>query len=318
MTHVDLRSDTLTRPSGAMRRAMASADVGDDVYGEDPEVNALQEEVADRFGREAALLVSSGVQGNLLGMHVFARPGTEVVVEQDAHLVAFEVGASAMFAGVQFRTVTGDRGRLTPVIARTSLRPTSFPFTEVSAVAMEETTNLAGGAFQGAAGVAGVRDVARDRGLNTWLDGARLFNAIVAGGGSAREYGAAVDGLTFCVSKGLGAPVGSVMVGDRAAMDEAVKWRRRHGGAMRQSGVLAAAARYALANNVDRLADDHANAHRLAVGLADRRPGAVNPDDVDTNIVYVDTGERPAAAIQAACKTEGVIFGTMGESLIRL
>lgn len=318
MAPVDLRSDTVTVPTDAMRRAMAEAEVGDDVYGEDPTVRGLQEHVAGMFGRDAALFVTSGVQANLLGMHVLARPGTEVLVEQDAHLVAFEVGSSAMFAGVQWRTVSGDRGRLRPDVVAASLRPGTFPFTEVSAVALEETTNLAGGSFLGAAGVAAVRDIAAARGLSTWLDGARLFNAIVAGGGSPADYGAAVDALTFCASKGLGAPVGSVIVGDADVIEEATAWRRRHGGAMRQVGVLAAAARHAIDHHVDRLAEDHANARFLAEALADAHPGSVDPDLVDTNILYVTTAPDAASEVVARCREDGVLVSGFGSDRLRL
>lgn len=315
---VDLRSDTVTKPTRQMRHAMASADVGDDVYGEDREVNALQEEVADRFGREAALFVTSGVQANLLGMHVLARPGTEVLVEQDAHMVAFEVGSGPLFAGVQYRTIAGDRGRLSRALVEAHLRPGTFPYTEVSAVCAEETTNLAGGAFSGATELGDLGEAVRGRGLRLWLDGARLFNAIVAGGGDARDYGAAADALTFCVSKGLGAPIGSVVVGDADVIDEARMWRRRHGGAMRQSGVLAAAARHALAHHVDRLQEDHDHARRLVEGVAAAHASAVRVEDVVTNIVYVDTGDREAAEVAAACRERGVLVGTMARNRVRL
>lgn len=315
---VDLRSDTITRPTPAMRAVMAAAEVGDDVYGEDPEVNRLEEEVADRFGREAALFVSSGVQGNLLGMHVLGRPGTEVVVEADAHMVAFEVGSGAMFAGVQWRTVAGDQGRLNAELLRANLRPGTFPYTQVSAVCVEETTNLAGGTFAGAEALGRVRDVAHAAGLNVWMDGARMFNAVVAGGGTEREYGAAVDAFTFCVSKGLGAPVGSVVVGDQAVIDEARMWRRRHGGATRQAGILAAAARHALAHHVERLAEDHANARQLADAIAARHPAAVTPAAVATNIVYVDTGDLFAADVVARCKSQGVLVSAMASNRVRV
>jgi len=315
---IDLRSDTVTRPTDAMRKVMAQAEVGDDVYGEDPSVRALQDAAAGLFGREAALFVSSGVQANLLAMHVWGRPGTEVVVHEDAHLVAFEAGSSALFAGVQWRTLGGDRGRLDADDVAASLRPASFPFTEVSAVAIEQTTNLGGGVYLAVAELQALRDVTLQRGLALYMDGARVFNALVATGEKAATYGALVDGMMFCTSKGLGAPVGSLLIGDADAIEVAHGWRRRHGGAMRQAGVLAAASLYALEHHVDRLAQDHDNARLLAAGLAERHPGCCDPTDVWTNIVYVDTGHVPGSVVIDAARREGVLVGSMGPTLLRL
>ena len=222
---VDLRSDTLTRPTDGMRRAMADAEVGDDMYGEDPTVNRLQEVAAERFGREAALFVPSGVMANLLWTRVLAPPATEVVIERWGHAVGYEDGAGAANAGVQYHTVDGDRGRLDADRVRAVLRPDGFPYVRVAMIAAEETTNRGGGAVHGPERLAGLRDLAAERGAALHVDGARIFNAVVATGVDPRDYGAVATGLNFCLSKGLGAPVGSVMVGDADAIAEARTWR---------------------------------------------------------------------------------------------
>lgn len=316
---IDLRSDTLTQPTEGMRRAMAAAEVGDDMYREDPTVNRLQEEVAARFGREAALFMPSGQMANLVWCRVLVAPGSEILTETYGHLVAYEDGASAANVGVQYRTVDGHRGRLDAERVRSSLRPAGFPYPELGMIAVEETTNRGGGAIHGIERLRGLREVADERGAALYCDGARIFNAIVGGGASAAEYGAVVTGLSFCLSKGLGAPTGSVMVGDADVLAEAWRWRRRYGGQMRQAaGVLAAAGLYALEHHVDRLADDHANARFLAERLADAAPGCTDPADVATNIVYVDTGRAPATEVIQRAGEEGVKIGAMAEHVIRL
>ena len=315
---IDLRSDTVTRPTDAVRRAMAAADVGDDVYREDPEVEALQEEVADLFGREAALFVPSGIMASLVLLRSLVAPGSEVVCESDAHLVAYEAGAAAINAGVQFRTIDGERGRLDADRVGARLRPATFPYTALGAISVEETTNRGGGAVHGLERLRALRALADERGVPFHGDGARLFNAVVASGVKPREYGAVFSGFSFCLSKGLGAPVGSVVVADADVIDAAREWRRRFGGAMRQVGVLAAAGRYVLANHVERLADDHANARRIAEIVGDAAPGACDPDEVETNIVYVGTGEVAASEVVARLRGEQVMVGSMGEHLLRL
>ncbi|MDX1619413.1 MAG: GntG family PLP-dependent aldolase [Nitriliruptorales bacterium] len=314
---IDLRSDTVTKPTDGMRRAMADAEVGDDQYGEDPTVNRLQERAAELFGREAALLVPSGVMGNIIAMRTWAAPGTEVIVEDNAHLVAYEAGASAMMAGVQFRTLPGLRGQLVVEQVEAALRPVTFPYTANSAVSIENTTNRAGGTVYPIEAVRELRALAAERELRFYMDGARVLNAVVASGTSAADYGTAVDGLCFCLSKGLGAPVGSVLVGDADAIADAHGWRRRLGGAMRQAGIIAAAGLYALEHHVDRLADDHANARRLAEVVADAVPAAVDPDEVETNIVYIDTGDEPAAEIAERLSDDGILIGAMGATSLR-
>jgi threonine aldolase len=315
---IDLRSDTVTRPTDGVRRAMAAAEVGDDVYREDPEVNALQEEVAERFGREAALFVPSGVMASQVLLRTLTEPGTEVVCEADAHLVAYEAGAVAMHAGVQFQTLPGDRGRLEAAQVAPRLRPPFFPYTATTAISVEETTNRGGGAVHGLERLRALRALADERGLVLHGDGARIFNAIVASGVDPAAYGAVFTGFSFCLSKGLGAPVGSMVVGDRDVIEECRSWRHRLGGAMRQVGVLAAAGRYVLANHVDRLAEDHANARTIAAVIADAAPDAVDPGEVETNIVYVDTGEVPVGDLLGELSQEGILSGAMGPHLLRL
>ncbi len=315
---VDLRSDTVTRPTAGMRRAMAEAEVGDDVYGEDPTVTALERRVAEMFAREAAVLTPSGLMATQILLRALTRPGTEVVCESDAHVVAYEVGAAAINAQVQFRTVDGDRGRLDADRVRAALRPPTFPYTEVAAISVEETTNRGGGAVHGLARLRELRAVADERDLAFHGDGARLWHALVATGEDPAAVGRTFDAFSVCLSKGLGAPVGSLAVGDAAVIDEARLWRRRFGGAMRQSGVLAAAGRYALDHHLDRLAEDHAVARALADRLATAVPGSVDPTSVETNMVYVDTGDRPATEVVADLGGAGVLVGAMGPHLLRL
>jgi threonine aldolase len=317
VTVVDLRSDTVTAPTPAMRRAMAEAEVGDDVYGEDPTVHALEEAVADRFGREAAVLTPSGIMATQVLLRALTSPGSEVVCESDAHIVAYEAGAAAINAQVQFRTVDGDRGRLAPDAVRAALRPPTFPYTEVAAISVEETTNRGGGAVHGLARLRELRAVADDRGLALHGDGARLWHALVATGDDPVEVGRTFTAFSVCLSKGLGAPVGSLAVGDADVIEVARAWRRRFGGAMRQAGVLAAAGLHALEHHVERLAEDHANARHLAGRLADAVPGSVDPDEVETNLVYVRTGDRPAVELVDALAASGVRIGAMGPHLLR-
>ncbi len=317
MTIVDLRSDTVTRPTPAMREAIAAADVGDDVYGEDPTVRALEERVAAMFGREAAVLTPSGLMATQVLLRALATPGSEVVCESDAHVVAYEAGAAAINAQVQFRTVDGHRGILEADAVRDALRPPSFPYTEVAAISVEETTNRGGGAIHGLTRLRALREVADERDLALHGDGARLWHALVATGDDPVAVGRTFTAFSVCLSKGLGAPVGSLAVGDAATIEVARLWRRRFGGAMRQAGVLAAAGLYALDHHLDRLADDHANARHLASRLTAAVPGAVDLDDVVTNLVYVRTGDRLATDVIAALATAGVRVGAMGPHLLR-
>ncbi len=313
---IDLRSDTVTRPTPAMRRAMAQAEVGDDVYGEDPTVNRLQEVAAARFDRQAALLCPSGVMCNQLWLRVIARPATEVVVEADAHVVNYEAGAGALLAGVQFRTVPGRRGLLEAPEVAAAIRPDRFPLTPTSLVWIEHTHNRRGGTYYGMPGLRALRATTRDAGVPLYMDGARVFNAAVAAGVPVAEYARQVDALSFCLSKGLSAPVGSVMVGDSDAIAEARLWRRRYGGAMRQAGVIAAAGLVALDQMIDRLAEDHEHARVLAAAAGEVAGPHVDVEQVQTNIVYLE--RVPAAPIAAALRDAGVLVSVMDDATIRL
>jgi threonine aldolase len=313
---IDLRSDTVTRPTPAMRRAMADAEVGDDVYGEDPTVNRLQDAAAERFGREAALLCPSGVMCNQLWLRVLATPGTEVVVEADAHIVNYEAGAGALLGGVQFRTVPGARGLLAAADVATAIRPDLFPLTPTSLVCVEHTHNRGGGTYYDLGALDALRATTADAGVPLYLDGARIFNAAVASGIDVATYAARVDALSFCLSKGLSAPVGSLMVGDADAIAEARRWRRRYGGAMRQVGVLAAAGLVALEQMVDRLAEDHEHARRLSTAVAYVAPDHIDLAQVQTNIVYLE--RLPAAAVVARLRDAGVLVSAMDAATVRL
>jgi len=313
---VDLRSDTVTRPTPAMRAAMAAAVVGDDVYGEDPTVARLEEVAAERFGREAALLCPSGVMCNQLWLRVLARPATEVVVEADAHVVNYEAGAGALLAGVQFRTVAGAYGLLSPEQVAAAIRPDAFPLTPTSLVWVEHTHNRRGGTYYGVEDLAALKGVCAAAGVPLYMDGARVFNACVAAGVEPHVYGRLVDGLMFSTSKGLGAPVGSLMVGAADAIAEARQWRRRYGGAMRQAGVIAAAGLVALEQMVDRLAEDHANARMLAEAAKEVCPQGVDLAQVQTNIVYVE--DVDAHLVVGALADLGVLAGAMDARTVRL
>ena len=312
---IDLRSDTVTRPTDDMRKAMAEADVGDDVYGEDPTVLALQERVADLFGREAALYCPSGVMCNQLWLRVLARPGTEVVVEADSHVVNYEGGAGALLAGVQFRTVPSSYGQLDAATVAGAIRADHFPLTPTSLVWLEQTHNRRGGTYYSADDLKAVRGVCDGAGIPLYIDGARIFNAAVAAGTDPKVYGGLATGLMCCLSKGLGAPVGSVMVGDADAIAAAVDWRRRYGGAMRQAGVIAAAGLVAL-DRIDRLAEDHANARLLAEAAAEVHPAGVDLPQVQTNIVYVEDVDAPAVC--DALREHGVLAGAMDARTVRM
>ena len=313
---VDLRSDTVTRPDADMRAAMAAAEVGDDVYGEDPTVRRLEEAAAATFGTDAGLLCPSGVMCNLVAVLTLATRGTEVLVEADAHLVNYEAGAGAMFAGAQFRTVPGDRGLLTAEQVAAGIRPDHFPLTPTSLVAVEQTHNRRGGTAYTPAELAAIGGVVADAGLPLYVDGARVFNAVEATGSSPADHAAPATALSFCLSKGLGAPVGSVLVGTAEVVAEAKGWRRRLGGAMRQSGVIAAAGLVALRDGPGRLAQDHAHAAALFAAAREALPEAHTPHAPTTNIVYVD--DVDAGAVVAGMRERGILVGAMDPRTLRM
>jgi threonine aldolase len=308
---VDLRSDTVTKPTAAMRAAMAQAEVGDDVYGEDPTVTALEAEVAALLGHEAGLFVPSGSLGNQLGIRLLVQPGYELVCDSLAHVARAELGAAAVFAGITFRTWPATRGLLDVDSIGALIAPNAGPYlVSTAAIAVENTHNFGGGTVQPADQVRAVIELARSHGLGVHLDGARLWNAHVATGRPLAELAAGFDTVSVCLSKGLGAPVGSVLVSTVERIADARVWRKRYGAGMRQVGILAAAGRHALDHHVTRLADDHARARRLAAALG------VDPATVDTNIVVLDVPE--AATVAAKAREQDVLVSALGPRFLRL
>jgi threonine aldolase len=311
VTLVDLRSDTVTRPPAGMRAAMADAVVGDDVYGEDPTVTELEQRVASLLGQEAAVFVPSGSLGNQLGIRLLVRPGQELVCDTLAHVARAELGAAAVFSGITFRTWSATRGLLDVDEVRALISPDAGPYlVSTAAIEVENTHNFGGGTVQPAEQVAAVRQLAREHGLGLHLDGARLWNAHVATGTPLHELAAGFDTVSVCLSKGLGAPVGSVLASSAERIREARVWRKRYGAGMRQVGILAAAGLYAIEQHVTRLADDHRRAKQLAEALG------TDPDTVETNIVILNVAD--AAAVGAAAAEDGVLVSAIGPRSVRL
>jgi threonine aldolase len=293
MRVVDLRSDTLTRPTPAMSRAMAEADVGDDVFGEDPTVNQLEQLAADRMGKEAALFVASGTMGNLVSLLAHCGRGEEIILGSFAHTFYFEQGGSAAVGGIHPRTLPNQPdGTLTLSDIEGAIRPDNVHFPRTRLIVLENTHNLCGGHPLDIDYMKAVGDVARRHSLKIHVDGARFFNAAVALGVPAAKLAADADSVSFCLSKGLAAPVGSVVCGNRDFIAEARRARKILGGGMRQAGVLAAAGIVALNEMVDRLADDHANARKLAEGLAGMPGISIDPEQIHTNIVYFEVDRK--------------------------
>ena len=308
---VDLRSDTVTRPTPGMRAAMAQAEVGDDVYGEDPTVTELEHRIADLLGHEAGLFVPSGSLGNQLGVRLLVAPGYELVCDSLAHVARAELGAAAVFSGITFRTWKAERGRLDVHAIKDLIAPDAGPYlVSTAAIAVENTHNFGGGTVQPPDEVRAVIELARANRLGLHLDGARLWNAHVATGTPLAELAAGFDTVSVCLSKGLGAPVGSVLVASADRIAEARVWRKRYGAGMRQVGILAAAGLYALEHHVARLADDHARASRIADALG------ADPATVQTNIVVLDVAEAPSVAQRAAA--QGVLVSALGPRFLRL
>ena len=312
---VDLRSDTVTRPTPEMRRAMAEAEVGDDVLGEDPTVNALQEAFAQRVGMEAALYVPSGTMGNQLALRLLGRPGTTVVVGARQHVVIYEMAAGGRNAAVQFHTVPDDTGELRPDDVTWALDAARHHHPTPSLVCVENTHMPANGAPWSLEGLRAVRQAAG--GLPLHMDGARLFNAEVSTGVPASSYAALATTVMSCLSKGLGAPVGSLLAGPAELMAVARAERQRLGGGMRQAGIIAAAGLVALRTMIDRLAEDHARARRLAEAVAERWPaGGCDPATVRTNIVTCRVPD-PVPVLHHL-RSEGVLAGTIAPGVVRL
>ncbi len=314
MRLIDLRSDTVTRPTPAMRRAMFEAEVGDDVMGEDPTVNRLERQVAELFGCEAAVFACSGTQSNQMAVRLHCIPGDELLIHESSHICNFEAGAPAALSGVTVRTLNGHGGMLDVPDLEGRVRVNDQHFCRTRLVCLENTTNLGGGRVYPLQQMQRVSDWAVAAGLKRHLDGARLFNALVAAGAQAVETARCFDTISICFSKGLGCPVGSMLIGSAADMAKARRIRKLFGGGLRQAGMLAAAAIHALQHHVDRLADDHRHAQQLAAGFQ-QLPGVIGvPAAIETNLVFFELDPEVGTAVQfaGAMRDRGVLIGPMG------
>lgn len=311
----DLRSDTVTKPSDGMRKAMYDAEVGDDVYREDPTVNKLEEEAARLTGKKAGLFVTSGSMGNLIALYLNCGKGNEVIAHEASHIFHYELASAAALAGVMPAPIRGDRGIVTVEEAEKRIRPGIYYMPRTTLLEVENAHNST---YYRIEELEPVAKFAKKQGLKMHMDGARLFNAATAAGVPAKKIASYTDTVTFCLSKGLGAPVGSVLCGDKDFIDEARRIRKMLGGGMRQAGVLAAAGLYALEYNVDRLAEDHAHARKLAEALHATTWATIDPKKVETNILFFDTPGVPASTIVDALKKQGVLCSATGPESIRL
>ena len=316
---IELFSDTKTRPNAAMRAAMANAEVGDERAGEDPTVNRLVERCAALLGKEAALYLPSGTMCNEIALAVHCKPGDEVLCDITSHVIGFEGGGPAALAGVMLNPISGTRGVYTAAQLRDKLHADRPYAPRQRLVEVEQTANLGGGTIWPLAALRETAEVAHAAGLATHMDGARLFNACVASGVSAAEYARGFDSVWVDFSKGLGAPGGAILAGTRAFIAEAQRWQFRIGGAMRQSGIIAAACEYALDHHVERLAEDHANAQRLAAGIAAISGLRVDQATVQTNLVYFDVAAPnwTAEKLCDALRARDIRMGAMGPRTIR-
>jgi threonine aldolase len=311
---IDLRSDTVTRPTPAMRAAMQAAEVGDDVFGEDPTVNRLEETVAERLGKEAALFVPSGTMSNQIAVKTHTRPGDELLCDQNCHIYCYEAGGPAVLSGVTCRTIDGDFGILDVSQLADKIRPDDQHCVRTRLVCLENTHNRGGGRVYPIEKIEAISAWARQNGLAMHLDGARLWNAVVATGIAAREWARHFDTVSVCFSKGLGAPVGSALAGPREFIQRARRVRKLFGGGMRQAGVLAAAALYALDHHVERLAEDHRNAQLLVRAIAETPGLRLTPPDVDTNLIWVQVESRLGTVkdVVGRLKAQGVLVHGSG------
>jgi len=315
---IDLRSDTVTRPTPGMRRAIAEATVGDDVFGDDPTVQHLERRIAEFLGKEAALFVASGTMSNQIAVACQTRPGDEIMMEAESHIYLYEAGGSAAVSGVQVRPVPGDKGLISSTVLRESLRPVDVHYAPLAVIIMENTHNRSGGRVLPLEGMKETVSVAREAGLKIHLDGARLWNAAIASGIDESRYAELADTVSVCLSKGMGAPIGSVLAGEAEMIECARHVRKRLGGGMRQVGILAAAGLYALDHHRERLIDDHRRAQTLAAGLANVPTLSVDVDSVETNIVIVQLSKGTPHEWVEAMSAAGVLIVPFGRSEVRV
>jgi len=314
---IDLRSDTVTRPTDQMRAAIARAEVGDDGRGDDPTVRALERRTAEILGTEAALYVPSGTMSNQVAIRTHTTPGDEMLCDAGAHVYLYEAGAPAALSGLMVRLLSGSRGIFTAEDVTAALRPRNEHFAPARLVCVENTHNRGGGSVWPIERIAEVCQVAREAGLKTHLDGARLWNASVATGIPEREYARFFDSVSVCFSKGLGAPVGSALSGGARFIEQARRFRKMFGGGMRQAGIIAAGALYALDHHRDRLREDHSRARELAEGIADLPGIELSPDEVETNIVVFRVSSMPAGQLAERLQAAGVQVLAIGAETIR-
>lgn len=318
---IDLRSDTVTQPSVGMREAIASAVVGDDVYGDDPTVNSLEERVAGLFGKEAGLFCPTGSLANQLLIRQLVKPGDELLTEERAHIVRAELGAGAVFSGITTRTWSSERGLLNAQTPLALAHENAGPYlVSTAAIAVENTHNFGGGTVQPITEIEKLSRQARERGIAMHLDGARIWNAHIATGTPLVEFGRHFDTISVCLSKGLGAPIGSIALGSKELIGQARIWRKRYGAGMRQVGLMAAAGHYALDNNLERLADDHRRAKKIAVALSAHDSSLIDPATVETNIVGLDLSQCVITAAELAerARSAGLLIGALGKTYARL
>ncbi|MFP4364950.1 MAG: threonine aldolase family protein [Spirochaetia bacterium] len=318
MKIIDLRSDTITKPTKEMRNAMYQAEVGDDVYSEDPTVNKLQDIAAERIGKEAALFIPSGTMGNLLPLMLLCGRGNEFIAHEKAHILHYELASCTAVAGAMPQALPGKKGILSEEGVRRNIHASStYYMTNTRMITIENTHNLAGGTCYKKSDLQGIRNAADDFGLTVHMDGARLFNAAAATGMSAADICSYTDTVTFCLSKGLGAPVGSVLCGPGEFISQARRTRKMLGSGMRQAGIIAAAGIYALENNVERLAEDHEHAKELARALSSTEWAEVDADSVETNIFYFSVKGIPAQEAAKSLGEAGILCHPLGQNSIR-
>lgn len=314
---IDLRSDTFTRPTPGMMEAIVKADVGDDVFGEDPAVNELEAKAARLFGMEAALYCPTGTMSNQIAIKCNTRPGDELICDRTAHVYLYEAGGIAANSGVQTRTVEGNFGRITAAQVEEAINPEDVHRPRTSLVCLENTSNRGGGACYKLSDITAIREVCNKHGLRLHLDGARLFNALVANNETPEQYGKMFDSISVCLNKGLGCPIGSVLLGKKDFIKQARRVRKLFGGGMRQAGYMAASGIYALDNHIERLAEDHAHAKQIAAALKEKSfTGQISP--VETNILLFEVKGQPAAQLAEKFKAHDILCIAMTPTQVRM